>query len=226
MTEFVGAVGTAQHGRPLCLPYCLVGGIGPTDVAGTSSPSSAAWPINCEVGCLKSMGACASTDVLFRWAASGALPLLVSHLACCARIARLGQGALCSRTGALPTFVAFVQANRAWRNFVGIEQQDSSGARQPAVSSGMPPLGCRGSLVKRKRDLMLSLKLVTINIRTLFDSGKMKFVVNRLHSMKADVVFVQETRLPEHADLEQLDGFQLYQSFGARAMAVHMFVDS
>eukprot|EP00971_Amphidinium_carterae_P131330 2601113-Amphidinium_carterae.1 len=38
----------------------------------------------------------------------------------------------------------------------------------------------------------------------------MRFVAAQLHSLKADFVFVQETRLPEHADMEQLDGFQIY----------------
>eukprot|EP00971_Amphidinium_carterae_P223014 4425353-Amphidinium_carterae.1 len=38
----------------------------------------------------------------------------------------------------------------------------------------------------------------------------MKFVAAQLHELKADVVFVQETRLPASVDLQHLDGFQLF----------------
>eukprot|EP00971_Amphidinium_carterae_P188227 3736245-Amphidinium_carterae.2 len=60
----------------------------------------------------------------------------------------------------------------------------------------------QGAKVKLRKDASLALKFVTINVRTLFDSGKMKFVGSQLHSIHADLVMMQETRLPAHVSDE------------------------
>eukprot|EP00971_Amphidinium_carterae_P210111 4168309-Amphidinium_carterae.2 len=153
---------------------------------------------------------------------------------------------------AVPTFVNFILANQCRWHSLNCAPGSGSHAAGVLRRSGMPPLGVTGAGVKKKSDLTLGLKLVSINVRTLHDSGKMKFVAAQLHKMKADVVFVQETRLPASADLQHLDGFQLfatpspsghggllvmvredplfvvdkYHTHSPRVMSVHMHIDS
>eukprot|EP00971_Amphidinium_carterae_P345620 6486683-Amphidinium_carterae.2 len=111
-----------------------------------------------------------------------------------------GDSLLPLRTGAIPAFAHFLASNSTRH------QARSSSSSSP------PTLGPRGHLVKRKSDLTLPLRLITINIRTLYDSGKMKFFASQLKLLSADVVFVQETRISEKIDLQQLNGFQLFST--------------
>eukprot|EP00971_Amphidinium_carterae_P297295 5906184-Amphidinium_carterae.1 len=41
------------------------------------------------------------------------------------------------------------------------------------------------------------------------DPGKVKFVFKQLNAIHADIVFIQETRLPDHFDYSILDSFHL-----------------
>eukprot|EP00971_Amphidinium_carterae_P019609 386254-Amphidinium_carterae.1 len=54
-----------------------------------------------------------------------------------------------------------------------------------------------------------SLKCVTINVRTMNDTGKAKFVLERLSALSADVAFIQETRLTDKFDFAALDGYHI-----------------
>eukprot|EP00971_Amphidinium_carterae_P241737 4799912-Amphidinium_carterae.2 len=110
-----------------------------------------------------------------------------------------GDSLLPTRTGSIPVFTQFLST-----------RSSSLHPLPPASSLPFPAFGAPGALVKRKCDLTFPLRLITINIRTLYDSGKMKFFASQLKVLKADIVFVQETRLPEKVDLQQLDGFQLF----------------
>eukprot|EP00971_Amphidinium_carterae_P177274 3515684-Amphidinium_carterae.2 len=63
---------------------------------------------------------------------------------------------------AVPTFVRFILANQCrWHssNSPGSGSHASGALRR----SGMPPLGAPGANVKKKSDLTLSLKLISIN---------------------------------------------------------------
>eukprot|EP00971_Amphidinium_carterae_P335658 6471629-Amphidinium_carterae.5 len=74
---------------------------------------------------------------------------------------------------------------------------------------------CRGPHTKTyvaaddRPDLCLPLRCITINVRSMNDVGKTKFVLERLHSLSADIVFIQETRLPEKFDFTMLDKFHV-----------------
>eukprot|EP00971_Amphidinium_carterae_P083887 1660065-Amphidinium_carterae.2 len=105
-------------------------------------------------------------------------------------------------SGAIPALVHYLLGRHAPPTLTLTSSSQYSG----------PAFGPVGAEVRQRRDLFLSIRLVTINIRTLYDSGKMKFVASQLSLLHADVVFVQETRLPEHVDLQHLDGFELFTS--------------
>eukprot|EP00971_Amphidinium_carterae_P089072 1762831-Amphidinium_carterae.3 len=154
--------------------------------------------------------------------------------------------------GAVPTFVNFVSKQCDLHSWFGSSCSSGLHAADGRQHSSMPPVSCTGSNVKAKRDLSIGLKVITLNVRTLHDSGKMKFVAEQLHAIKADIVFIQESRLPAHADMQKLDGFELFstpaisghggllvlvrqdplfsaQSFkicSSRVMTVRLFVDS
>eukprot|EP00971_Amphidinium_carterae_P327309 6458592-Amphidinium_carterae.1 len=80
---------------------------------------------------------------------------------------------------------------------------------QPALVSGSPTSPLSPPSNHCTDAFTCSLKLVTINLRSMLDSGKVKFVFSQLASIRADIVFVQETRLPADFDLPRLDGFHI-----------------
>eukprot|EP00971_Amphidinium_carterae_P329005 6461218-Amphidinium_carterae.2 len=74
----------------------------------------------------------------------------------------------------------------------------------PAVQ---PQLGADVSM--QGGDMSLALKIISINVRSMHDSGKVKFVFQRLRDLGADIAFIQETRLPSHFNFTNLDDYHI-----------------
>eukprot|EP00971_Amphidinium_carterae_P235480 4673125-Amphidinium_carterae.3 len=65
------------------------------------------------------------------------------------------------------------------------------------------------------------LKVLTINIRSLSEAGKLKFVVNKLDQMGIDVAFIQETRLSSTLDMTKIGDFHLVSSPASETSGAH-----
>eukprot|EP00971_Amphidinium_carterae_P324254 6443764-Amphidinium_carterae.5 len=114
----------------------------------------------------------------------------------------LGEGSSASQS-ALVEFIA-------QRQMIAIGQAYSQILyNQPVASPGSISPPSISSTTYCRSAFTCTLKLVTINVRSLHDSGKVKFVFSQLASIGADIAFVQETRLPVHFDLPRLDGFHI-----------------
>eukprot|EP00971_Amphidinium_carterae_P169021 3348398-Amphidinium_carterae.1 len=69
--------------------------------------------------------------------------------------------------------------------------------------------------------LSLALSFVTINIRSLSEAGKIKFLAKRAADIKADVVFVQETRLTSCISGMTVEGYTIVASPASTASGAH-----
>eukprot|EP00971_Amphidinium_carterae_P201853 4005205-Amphidinium_carterae.2 len=67
----------------------------------------------------------------------------------------------------------------------------------------------------------LSLKLATINVRSMAEVGKIKFVADRATQRKIDILFIQETRLSGSFEAMTVDGFELVTSPASTAAGSH-----
>eukprot|EP00971_Amphidinium_carterae_P247240 4910067-Amphidinium_carterae.2 len=100
-------------------------------------------------------------------------------------------------------------------NFIGATHAIAmSAAFNSTIGISPPLLRNESPCVQRQASCSSSvfsaaLKLVTINVRSMNDSGKVKFVFKQLQKINADIAFIQETRLPEHFDYSMLDSFHL-----------------
>eukprot|EP00971_Amphidinium_carterae_P187340 3718238-Amphidinium_carterae.2 len=69
--------------------------------------------------------------------------------------------------------------------------------------------------------LSIPLRLATINVRSMNDAGKIKFVADRAMQRKLDILFVQETRLPDTITSMTVDGYNLIASPAASSAGAH-----
>eukprot|EP00971_Amphidinium_carterae_P283428 5626471-Amphidinium_carterae.2 len=116
----------------------------------------------------------------------------------------LGAGSL----PPLATFVEFI----AHRQILALHAAYSQIIRNQPVPSPSSSLSLPTTTVHSQCDFTCTLKLLSINVRSLHDSGKVKFVFSQLAAIDTDIAFVQETRLPAHFDFPQMDGFHLATS--------------
>eukprot|EP00971_Amphidinium_carterae_P305859 6078223-Amphidinium_carterae.2 len=64
-------------------------------------------------------------------------------------------------------------------------------------------------------------RLGTLNIRSLNESGKIKFVAKRAADLQLDVLFLQETRLPSSLGDLQVEGYECITSPALAASGAH-----
>eukprot|EP00971_Amphidinium_carterae_P102720 2033197-Amphidinium_carterae.2 len=69
--------------------------------------------------------------------------------------------------------------------------------------------------------LTFELRILTINIRSLNEAGKLKFVASKLAQLGVDIAFIQETRLPISFDMTQIDGYHVVSSPSASTSGAH-----
>eukprot|EP00971_Amphidinium_carterae_P165650 3283655-Amphidinium_carterae.1 len=69
--------------------------------------------------------------------------------------------------------------------------------------------------------LTFGLSILTINIRSLNEAGKLKFVASKLEQLGVDIAFIQETRLPDSFDMTKIDGYHIVSSPSASTSGAH-----
>eukprot|EP00971_Amphidinium_carterae_P343866 6483898-Amphidinium_carterae.2 len=69
--------------------------------------------------------------------------------------------------------------------------------------------------------LTFALSILTINIRSLNEAGKLKFVASKLEQLGVDIAFIQETRLPDSFDMTKIDGYHIVSSPSASTSGAH-----
>eukprot|EP00971_Amphidinium_carterae_P197785 3925412-Amphidinium_carterae.3 len=65
------------------------------------------------------------------------------------------------------------------------------------------------------------LTLLTVNIRSLNEAGKLKFLTDQLLALKVDIAFVQETRLPASFENSQVGQYHLISSPALESAGAH-----
>eukprot|EP00971_Amphidinium_carterae_P318313 6327195-Amphidinium_carterae.4 len=105
---------------------------------------------------------------------------------------------------ATPTFVDFIQGKHTYA--LQAAYNSLFAGRAPAC---MPAQMVAGDVTQHGHDFSASLKLLTLNVRSMNDLGKVKFVFHRLQNLGADIAFLQETRLPLQFNIPTMDGFHI-----------------